>query len=79
MSEDELMAQLDVLESSNQKLKFEQAVRGLADTSQFAKIRKDIARINTELTKRDLAEASEEDLEGRSRIRARRARQKKAH
>jgi large subunit ribosomal protein L29 len=78
ISEDALENELSVLEGDLQKMKLEQSVRGISDNSQFKKMRKEIARINTELRKRDLAEYSAEDLEMRSRIRARRARLKKA-
>ncbi len=76
ISEDALENELSVLEGDLQKMKLEQSVRGIADNSQFKKMRKEIARIHTELRKRDLAEYSAEDLEMRSRIRARRARLK---
>jgi large subunit ribosomal protein L29 len=78
ISEDALENELSVLGGDLQKMKLEQSVRGISDNSQFKKMRKEIARINTELRKRDLAEYSAEDLEMRSRIRARRARLKKA-
>lgn len=78
ISEEALLSELTVLESDLQKMKVEQSVRGIADNSQFKKMRKDIARIYTEIRKRELTEYSEEDLENRSRIRARRARLKKA-
>ena len=74
MTEEALETQLAVLENDSQKMKFEQAIRGIADNSQFKKMRQDKARILTELRKREIAEYTPEDLEGRSRIRARRAR-----
>ena len=76
ISEEALFSELTVLEHDLQKMKLEQSVRGIADNSQFKKMRKDIARFHTELRKRDLSEYSAEDLEMRSRIRARRARLK---
>jgi ribosomal protein L29 len=77
MTEEALESQLATLEADGQKMKFEQAIRGIADNSQFKKMRQETARILTELRKRELSEYSAEDLEGRSRIRARRARLKK--
>ena len=77
MTEEALETQLAVLENDSQKMKFEQAIRGIANNSQFKKMRQDKARILTELRKREIAEYTPEDLEGRSRIRARRARLKK--
>jgi large subunit ribosomal protein L29 len=78
ISEEALLSELTVLESDLRKMGVEQSVRGIADNSQFKKMRKEIARVYTELRKRDLAEYSAEDLEMRSRIRERRARLKKA-
>ena len=78
ISEDDLHSELSVLEGDLRKMSLEQSVRGIADNSQFKKMRKDIARVNTELRKRDLSEYTPEELEDRSRIRARRARLKKS-
>ena len=78
MPEEELETQVSVLQSELQKMKFEKAIRGVADSSQFKKTRQNIARAMTELRKRELAEYTAEDMEMRSRIRARRARLKKA-
>jgi len=77
LSEDELDSQLTVLENDLHKLQFEKNIRGATDNSEFKKKRRDIARILTESTKRELATFTPEDLESRSRIRARRARNKK--
>jgi ribosomal protein L29 len=76
--EEELETQVSVLQGELQKMKFEKAIRGITDSSQFKKTRQNIARAMTELRKRDLAEYTAEDMEMRSRIRARRARLKKA-
>ena len=78
ISEEALLSELTVLETDLRKMGVEQSVRGIADNSQFKKMRKEIARVYTELRKRDLSEYSAEDLEMRSRIRERRARLKKA-
>lgn len=78
IEEDALVSELTALENDLRKMSLEHNVRGTADNSLFKKSRKSIARIYTELRKRDLAEYSAEDLEMRSRIRARRARLKKA-
>jgi large subunit ribosomal protein L29 len=78
ISEENLLSELASLKNNLNKMKLEKAVRGIADTSQFSKMRENIAQILTELRKRDLAEYTPEELEDRSRIRARRARLKKA-
>jgi ribosomal protein L29 len=78
ISEENLLSELASLKNDLNKMKLEKAVRGVADNSQFKKMRFNIAQILTELRKRDLAEYSPVELEDRSRIRARRARLKKA-
>ncbi len=78
MSEEQLETQVSVLQSELQKMSFEKAIRGITDNSQFKKNRQNIARAMTALRQRELAEYTAEDLEMRSRIRARRARLKKA-
>lgn len=78
ISEDALHSEISSLQNELNKMSLEHHVRGTGDNSQFKKTRKNIARAFTELRKRDLAEYSAEDLEMRSRIRARRARAKKA-
>lgn len=78
MPEEELETQVSVLQSELQKMRFEKAIRGITDSSQFRKTRQNIARALTELRKRELTEYTAEDMEMRSRIRARRARLKKA-
>ena len=76
VEEDALENELSTLENDLTKMRFEKAIRGITDNSQFKKMRQDKARILTELRKRDMLEYTAEDLEGRSRIRARRARLK---
>ena len=78
MPEEELEASVSASKSEIQKMNFEKAIRGINDNSVFKKTRQNIARALTELRKREMAEYTAEDLEMRSRIRARRARLKKA-
>ena len=78
IEEDALHSELSALETDLRKMNLEHNVKGSTDNSVFKKARRNIARIYTELRKRDLGEYSAEDLEMRSRIRARRARLKKA-
>lgn len=78
MPEEELEATVSASKSEIQKMNFEKAIRGINDNSVFKKTRQNIARALTELRKREMAEYTAEDLEMRSRIRARRARLKKA-
>ena len=81
LSEEALETQVSATEAELQKMQFEKAIRGVADNSQFKKNRQNIARALTELRRREMATDTLEDpefVEGRSRIRARRARLKKA-
>jgi large subunit ribosomal protein L29 len=71
-----LQAELDNSESLYRKLKFEHAIKGLANPMELRDLRRDIARINTELRSRQVAELSPEELGLRSKIRARRRRKK---
>lgn len=77
-STEDLSAELKDLESQHQKLKFDHAIRGLASPISLRDSRRDIARINTELRKRVLEEASPEELQNRSKLRARRKRMRRA-
>jgi large subunit ribosomal protein L29 len=77
-STEDLKAELKDLESQYQKLKFDHAIRGLANPISLRDSRRDIARVNTELRKRVLEEASPEELENRSKLRARRRRMRRA-
>lgn len=71
-SNDELVAELEGTEKKYQKLKFDHAVTGLENPMALREVRRDIARLNTEIRRRELADASEVVLAKRSKIRARR-------
>ncbi len=71
-SEEELLAELDATERSYQKMKFDHAVTGLENPLTLREVRRDIARLKTEVSRRKLANASAEELANRSKIRARR-------
>lgn len=73
----ELRSEIAALKAEIKQVSFEKVIRGVSDTSQFGKSRKDIARIMTELRKRELSEYTPEQLDLRSRLRLRRARVKK--
>ncbi len=76
-STEELQSELEATENDYLKMKFDHAVKGLDDPLQLREVRRDIARIKTEIRRRELAEMSEEQLANRSRIRARRRRQRR--
>lgn len=76
MSEAELRSQLGSLENELQTMRFEHATKGLGNPMEIRDVRRNIARIYTEARRRELASMSAEELEMRSKLRARRRRQK---
>jgi large subunit ribosomal protein L29 len=58
---EELAAKLGEERANLTKLKFAHAVSAIENPSRITKVRKDIARLNTELTKRKAAQASEQN------------------
>lgn len=72
----DLQAQLASLENEYQQMKFDHAVRGIANPMELREVRRNIARVQTENRKRELAEMTPEQLELRSKLRIRRRRQK---
>ena len=75
MTDADLQAQLASMEHEYQQMKFDHAVKGLANPMELRELRRNIARILTEGRKRELAAMSPEDLEMRSKLRTRRRRQ----
>jgi large subunit ribosomal protein L29 len=57
MSSPDLEKELGELKTELFKLKFSLATNGLENTSKIKEVRKDIAKINTVLTERKIAEA----------------------
>jgi large subunit ribosomal protein L29 len=51
----ELQGELDKLATTYQQLKFEHAIKGLQDPRDIRTVRRNIARVNTELRKREIA------------------------
>jgi large subunit ribosomal protein L29 len=73
---EELVEELKNAEANYRNLRFDHVTTGLENPIKLVEVRRDIARIKTELRKRELAEASEEELANRSKTRARRKRQR---
>lgn len=71
-SNDQLQSEVAELSSAISKLKFDHAIRGLANPLEIRETRKKIAKLNTEIRSRELSSASPEALANRSRIRLRR-------
>ncbi len=55
-----------------QKLKFDHTLKGLDNPLTLKDVRRDIARLKTEVRRREVAAMSADDLSGRSKIRFRR-------
>jgi large subunit ribosomal protein L29 len=73
-SDSDLVAELEKTEQEYQKLRFDHAIKGLDKPVMLREVRRDIARLQTELRRRELAAMPSEELANRSRIRARRRR-----
>jgi large subunit ribosomal protein L29 len=76
LSIDDLNEKLGALQSELSGMKFDHAVKGLGNPMQLRAMRRDIARIYTEIRQRELGVMEPEQLALRSKIRARRRRQK---
>lgn len=69
-----LREQLEETQVQYQKLKFDHAIKGLDNPLIIKEVRRDIARHQTEVRKREVAKMSEADLKKRTKIRRRRRR-----
>ena len=73
-SDADLQAELVATEEQFRKLEFDHAIRGLDNPIMLREVRRDVARLKTEIRKRELANADESVIANRSKIRARRRR-----
>ena len=73
---EDLRSELAETETQYQKMKFDHATKGLDNPLALREVRRDIARLNTEIRSRELESMDEKALAGRSKIRARRAKRK---
>ena len=71
-SDTDLLSELEGTETQYQKMQFDHAIKGLDNPLLLREVRRDIARLKTEIRRRELQSMSEEDLANRSKIRARR-------
>ncbi len=71
-SDGDLANELKETEEQYHKLVFDHAIKGLDNPLLIKEIRRDIARLKTEVRKREMAGWSEDQINGRSKIRARR-------
>ena len=72
LTEEALQDELDNSESLYRRMKFEHAIKGLANPMELRDLRRNIARLNNELRSRQVATMSADELALRSKIRARR-------
>lgn len=72
LSDEQLGTELKSREAEYQQLKFDHAAKGISNPMELREMRRNIARIHTEVRRRELAVWTPEDLATRSKIRARR-------
>jgi large subunit ribosomal protein L29 len=71
-SDVDLMNELTETEKQYQKMKFDHAIKGLDNPLSLREVRRDIARLKTEVSRREIAAMDESALAKRSNKRARR-------
>lgn len=71
-SAEDLAAELTATETQYQKLNFDHAIKGLDNPLVLREVRRDIARLKTEIRRREIASMDEAQLASRSKIRYRR-------
>lgn len=71
-SDADLQTELEGIEAEFAKMRFDHNVQGLDNPMELKELRKDVARIKTEIRRRQLANMSEGELAKRSKIRLRR-------
>jgi large subunit ribosomal protein L29 len=75
---EDLNNEIGETETQYQKMKFDHAIKGLDDPLALREVRRDLARLKTEARRRALESMDEKAISRRSKIRARRAKQKKS-
>ncbi|MEY3366984.1 MAG: hypothetical protein RI973_139 [Bacteroidota bacterium] len=74
-SDAELVSELENIEREYQKMQFDHASKGLENPLTLRETRRDVARVKTEIRRRELEQSSPEQIAKRSKIRARRKNQ----
>lgn len=72
INDNDLKETLTETETAYQKLTFDHAIRGLDNPLELRDLRRDVARLKTEIRRREVAAMTPEQLAKRSKIRARR-------
>jgi large subunit ribosomal protein L29 len=73
---EDLHSELSETQQQYQKMKFDHATKGLENPLSMREVRRDVARMKSEIRSRELAAMDEGALAKRSKIRARRAKGK---
>ena len=68
----ELLDELKQTETQFQKMRFDHAIKGLDNPILLKEVRRDIARLKTEVRKRELSKLTSEEIDSRSKLRLRR-------
>ena len=71
-TQEELVNELLATETAYQKLEFDHTIKGLDNPLQLRETRRDVARLKTEVRRREVEAFTPEQVAGRSKIRARR-------
>ena len=72
-SDADLLNELKETQGNYNKLKFDHSVRGLDNPLTLREVRRDVARINTEIRRREVASLTEDQVGKRSKLRSRRS------
>ncbi len=71
-TDEELVNELQATQAAHQKLEFDHTIKGLDNPLQLRETRRDVARLKTEVRRREVEKMTPEQVDGRSKIRARR-------
>lgn len=74
LNDEDLANELKLTESAFQKLEFDHTIKGLDNPLLLRETRRDVARLKTEIRRREVEAFTPEQVAGRSKIRARRRR-----
>ncbi|MFK8009357.1 MAG: 50S ribosomal protein L29 [Saprospiraceae bacterium] len=72
INDNDLKETLSETETAYQKLTFDHAIRGLDNPLELRDLRRDVARLKTEMRRREVVAMTPDQLAKRSKIRARR-------
>jgi len=73
----DLLAEITSMQNEYQQMKFDHAIRGLANPLEIRHLRRRIARFHTEVRRRELAAMTPEQLMMRTKLVERRRRQRR--